>query len=121
MKLNIQAKRQHFMSLQSKTIDNDKKFWKTVKPLFFNKNPMSEKITLIEDGRILSNDVEVAECFNEHFCNITDSLGIATGVLKATREIVCPYLTDCINSAVYDCKLPNELKEADLICSKMMI
>ena len=42
------------MALQSKTIDNDKKFWKTVKPLFANKNPMSEKITLIEDGRILS-------------------------------------------------------------------
>ena len=35
-------------------------------------------------------------------------------MLKATREIVCPYLTDCINSAVYDCKFPNELKEADL-------
>ena len=26
---------------------------------------MSEKVTLIEDGRIFSNDVEVAECFNE--------------------------------------------------------
>ena len=35
-------------------------------------------------------------------------------MLKATREIVCPYLTDCINSAIYDCKFPNELKEADL-------
>ena len=30
-----------------------------MKPLFANKNPMSEKITLIEDGRILSNDMEV--------------------------------------------------------------
>ena len=76
VKLNIQAKRQFFMSMQSKTIDNDEKFWKTVKPLFSNKNPMSEKITLIEDARILSNDVEVAECFNEYFCNFTDSLDI---------------------------------------------
>ena len=76
MKLNIQAKRQYFMSMQSKTIDNDKKFWKTVKHLFYYKNPMSEKVTLIEDGRILSNDVEVAECFNEYFCNIPDSLDI---------------------------------------------
>ena len=50
VKLNIQAKRQHFKSLQSKTIDNDKKFWKTVKPPFSSKNPMSENITLIEDG-----------------------------------------------------------------------
>ena len=35
-------------------------------------------------------------------------------MLKARRKIVCPYLTDCINSAIYDCKFPNELKEADL-------
>ena len=55
------------LPIQSKTIDNDKKFWKTVKPLLSNKNPMSEKITLIENGRILSSDVEVAECFNEYF------------------------------------------------------
>ena len=34
VKFNIQAKRQYFMSIQSKKIDNDKKFWKTVKPLF---------------------------------------------------------------------------------------
>ena len=82
VKLNIQAKRQSFTSIQSKTMDNDKKFWKTVKPLFSNKNPMSEKITLIEDGRILSNDVGVAECFNEYFCNITDSLAIDPLVTK---------------------------------------
>ena len=63
VKLNIPAKRQHLMSLQSKAIDNNKMFWKTVKLVFANKNPMSGKITLIEDGRILSNDLEVAECF----------------------------------------------------------
>ena len=37
---------------------------------------MSEKIILIEGCKILSNDVEVAECFNEYFCNITDNLDI---------------------------------------------
>ena len=61
------------MSIQSKTIDNEKKFWKTVKPLFSIRNPMCEKITLIENGKILSNDEEIAECFNEYFTNITDS------------------------------------------------
>ena len=185
VKLNVKAKKQHFTSIQSKTIDNEKKFWKTVKPLFSNRNHMCEKITLIEDGKILSNDEEIAECFNEYFTNITHSLdidplfkvvheqqtidqmvlraidkyrdhpsivvikqhvttncaifkfshvnptevmrqidlldnnksssgNIPTSFLKATREIICPYLTDCINSAIFDCKFPNELKEADL-------
>ena len=46
--------------------------------------------------------------------NKSNSGNIPTGMLKAVREIVCPYLTDCINSAIYDCKFPNEIKEADL-------
>ena len=43
VKLNVKAKKQHFMSIQAKTIDNEKKFWKTVKPLFSNRNPVYEK------------------------------------------------------------------------------
>ena len=46
--------------------------------------------------------------------NKSSSGNIPNSILKATREIVCPYLTDCINCAIYDCKFPNELKEADL-------
>ena len=76
VKLNVKAKRDYFKSIQSKSIENDKQFWKTVKPLFTNKNPMSEKITLIDDGKIVSNDVEITECFNTHFANITNSLEI---------------------------------------------
>ena len=62
----VHSKRHHSRLIQSKRIDNDKEFWKTVKPLFSNKNPMSE-IILIEDSQILSNDAEVAVCFNEYF------------------------------------------------------
>ena len=185
VKLNIQSKRNHFRMMQAKKIDNDKEFWKTVKPLFSNKNPMSEKIILIEDSKILSDDAEVAECFNEYFCNITNNFDIdpvfkevqenlpleqmvmrainkykdhpsirminkyvtpnanvfqfshvnptevmrqidlldtknsnsgciPTRILKAMKDIVCPYLTDCINSTIYDCNFPSELKEAEL-------
>ena len=71
VKLNIKSKRHHFRMMQSKRMDNEKEFWTTVKPLFSKKNPMSEKIILIEDGKVLSNDPEAAECFNEYFCNIT--------------------------------------------------
>ena len=76
VKLNIKAKRDYFKSIQFKSIENDKQFWETVKPLSTNKNHMSEKITLIDDGKIVSNDVEIAECFNTHFTNITNSLEI---------------------------------------------
>ena len=76
VKLNIQSKRHHFRMMQAKRNDNDKEIWKTAKPPFSNRNPTSEKIVLIEDGKILLNDAEVAKCLNEYFCNITDSFDI---------------------------------------------
>ena len=76
VKLNIKAKRDYFKSIQFKSIENDKKFWKTVKPLFTNRNPMSQNITLIDDGKIVSDDVEAAECLNTYFTNITNPLEI---------------------------------------------
>ena len=51
-----------------------------MKPLFSSTNALSDKIILIEDDSILSKDVEVAECFNTYFTNITDSLYIAPKV-----------------------------------------
>ena len=37
---------------------------------------MSERVTLIDDRKILSNDIEVAECLNTYFTKITNSLDI---------------------------------------------
>ena len=73
------------MSIQSKTIGNEKKFWKTVIALFSNRNPMCEKIALIENGKSLSNDEDIAECFNDYFTNMTDSLDIDP-LFKAVHE-----------------------------------
>ena len=36
VKLNVRKKRENFVSIQSKTMENDKQFWKSVKPLFSN-------------------------------------------------------------------------------------
>ena len=159
-----------------------------MKPLFSNTNAISEKVTLIEDEKILSKDAEVAECLNTYFTNITDSLDIApacrgvhevaedttiekvttmtiqkynthpsiiaikqkyetsgdkfefshvnpwevekqldslnvkkshngiipTFLLKATKNIICPFLTDCINCAIHESAFPDKLKEADI-------
>ena len=38
-------------------------------------------------GRILSNKVEVAECFPEYFCNITDSLDIDPPFKEVPEQI----------------------------------
>ena len=47
------------------------------KPLFSSKSGnVSQKITLVENESIISCESQIAECFNQYFVNITDSLPI---------------------------------------------
>ena len=135
VRMNKKAKREYYKSISPKSIDNDRKFWKMVKPMFSTVNPidllailqksldralslyifihevrssgmrgsitikhirksfkvhhnivrfrffpriakrsMSDKIILIEDEKIITDDTEIAESFNTYFLNITDSV-----------------------------------------------
>ena len=74
VKMNRKAKFDFYSSIEPRSIDNDKKFWKMVKPMFSNSNEMGEKIVLTEERMITSDDTMIAECLNSHFTNITDSL-----------------------------------------------
>ena len=46
--------------------------------------------------------------------NKSNSRNIPASVLKATKEAVCLLRTDCINSAIYNCRFPDELNEANV-------
>ena len=72
------AKRSYYENLDLKDITDNKKFWATVKPLFSNKIKSTEYITLEENGKIISNDKELARIFNKFFVNIVPNLGINT-------------------------------------------
>ena len=60
-----------------KSITDNGKFWKRVKPLFFEKVQTSSDITLVENGTLISDDFKVAEIMNDYFVNITETLGIS--------------------------------------------
>ena len=60
-----------------KLITDNKTFWKTVKPLFSDKHIIGNKITLIKDNDIISDDGEVAKEFNDYFSNMVKNLDIA--------------------------------------------
>ena len=51
-------------------------FWKTVKPMFSNKNVNRESITLVKDDKILSENLEVAETFSGFFSNMVNEMNI---------------------------------------------
>ena len=64
---------------------DNRKFWKTVKPNFTNKNK-AQKIILVEDGEIISESTKNAEVLNDYFINIVKDLDIPN--IATTEESV---------------------------------
>ena len=49
-------KKKYFSNLNLGNITDNKKFWKTVKPFFSEKNIINKKIVLVEDNNIICDD-----------------------------------------------------------------
>ena len=63
-----------FNSLNSSVISDNRKFWKTVKPLFSNKGNYGNKIKLVENEEIVDDNIKVAEELNNFFKTAVASL-----------------------------------------------
>ena len=70
------TKTQYYSNLDEKNVTDNKAFWKTVKPFLSDKITSKEKITLIEENEIVSNDENTAQVLNTFFSNIVSSLNI---------------------------------------------
>ena len=68
------AKQQYFSTLDLNFIADNKKFWKTVKPLFSDKIYQKDIISLTEYGKTITEDLPIAEIFNNYFSNVIRSL-----------------------------------------------
>ena len=60
--------------INAKNIDDNKKFWKTVKPFFSNKGLNSNKLILIEKNNLISEESVLANTMNQYFTIITKQL-----------------------------------------------
>ena len=87
VRMNKKAKREYYKIISPKSIDNDSKVWKIVKPMFSNANPMSDKKILFEDEKVITDDTEIAKSFNTYFLNITDSLGLSAPEDIFTKDL----------------------------------
>ena len=62
-------KKKYYENIDTKQITDNKKFWKTVKPLFSEKITEKRSIILVDDNEIISKDKKVADTLNEFFSN----------------------------------------------------
>ena len=99
VKLLQQKKQQYFENLNLSNITDYKLFWKTVSPLFTEKNgSKNNKIALDEGGKVLTVDVKIAETFNTFFGNIVNILNFEKdeSIFCDTRDETDPLLLRAI-------------------------
>ena len=63
------AKSDYYSNLNPHSITDNKKFWKTVKPLFSEKVMSTESITIVENDTICTDDSIISRIFNDFFSN----------------------------------------------------
>ena len=64
------TKRRFFGKLDHRVVSDNREFWKTVGPLFSEKDFHKESIILNNNNKTMSNNEEIAENFNKHFSNL---------------------------------------------------
>ena len=81
-------------------------FWKKVKPYFNSKERnCGERIFLVEDSEVISNEDDLVVIFNNHFNRITDNLGISVILelsvidLDHVSSAIAKYATQSIYSS----------------------
>ena len=75
MKL-LRKTKEFYNNLNVKYITENKLFWKTAKSSFTGKTLKDERITLLENNRVVSDESELIESFNKHLVNIVQNLRI---------------------------------------------
>ena len=82
VKLLRKTKCKYYQNLDLKNLSDNRKFWKTVKPILSGKVQTSSSVTLAEGSQFISNDKAIAEIFNEYFVNITGSIDVGRAELN---------------------------------------
>ena len=93
VKMTKKAKKDYFNNINIKSLDDNKKFWKIIKPNFTNKNK-AQKIILVENNEIIKENIEIDEIFNNYFVNIVKDLNIP--------EINHPKISGNINNSTVE-------------------
>ena len=71
------AEKRYCCNLDEKKFDDNRKFWKTVKPLPSGKLLYEKIINLPENGKILKTNMETAKVSNASFSNFVQNLKIS--------------------------------------------
>ena len=75
-RLYKRERKRYYSNLNLSNITDNKKFWNTVKPLFSEKGRGKKNIILVNGDKIISDDLEIAQTFNDFFKHSINALDI---------------------------------------------
>ena len=82
MNLLKKTKKEYFNYIDVKDLNDNKSFWKTIKPFFPDKGINSNKLMLIENDRIITEESDLSEVINNYLTNIIDKFELKHDVLS---------------------------------------
>ena len=88
------SKKKYYSNLNPSCVSSNKKFWKSVKPLFSEKVFTGESITLIENDIIIDNEKKIADTFSDFFSNAVQNLSINANTGTNENELINRITTD---------------------------
>ena len=81
------TKRDYYENLDLVNVNDSKKFWNTVKPVFGNKVTTRSNITLIDNEKLITSEIELAKIFNKYFVDIVPKLGVKPVVYSRNNNL----------------------------------
>ena len=114
------AKRNYFADLDNRILKDNRKFWKTVNPLFSEKAYQKESITIIskDTEETITKNEELAETFNSFFSSMVDNLKIEYDINRQANVSTHP---DPVLRAIETFKYhPSILKIKEFMTAKGM-
>ena len=86
-RLNRREKKKYYSNLDIKNVTDNRLFWKTIKPLLSDKGGNRSKITLIDKEKVVSEDQEVSNIFNNYFKETIDTAEAENHSSKKEEEL----------------------------------
>ena len=89
-RLYKRERKNYYSKLNLKNVNDNRKFWNTMKPLLSDKGGAKSDIMLIQDEQIISEDNEVAQTFSDYFNDVLNVLNVTENkaVLTSTENIM---------------------------------
>ena len=95
--------------MKTQDIKDNKKFWKTIRPYFSDKEYNQTKIRVVKKDCIITDEKKIASLMNNYFTNITKTLDLKPSAASNTSDI--DEITKHFDDHISVCKIKEAYSE----------